>query len=221
MAEFQGVDSLGRPGTALGDAPEHEALGELGDGVRADEVGRLRVEAVGEVPAAVQHVAVTVHAVPHVERGAGRQVLLAVRRGLLDVLPDRRVGVLEIDLLAPEADRVRRRGVDRAELERGLGARRRLRIGVVADQERDRHPEQQAQRAAAGLGERRPDRRHERAPRVGVRGHVDQDGHQHDRHVEREHAEGHGRLDAVLEEQGGHDQNQGSLEELPAGRRHR
>ena len=212
---------LGQAGAALGDAPEHEALGELGDRVRADEVGRLRVEAVCEVPPAVQEVAVTVHAVPHVDGGTGRQVLLPVGRRLLHVLPDRGVGVLEIDLLAAEADRVRRRGMDRAELERRLGPRRRLGVSVVTDQEGDADPEDEAQRSAAGLCQRPPDRRHEGPPGVRVRRDVDQHRHQRDRHVQREHAEGHGRPDAVPEEECGHDQDQGGLEELPAGRRHR
>ena len=199
---------------ALRDAPEHEALGELGDRVRADEVGRRRVEPVGEVPLPVEEVAVAVDAVPDVGRRARREVLLPVRGILLDVLPDRGVGVLEVDLLPAEADRRGRRRVGRAELERRLGDGRRLGVRVVADEERDQDPQQEPQGPPAGLGEHRPDRGDEGPPRVGVRRDVDEDGDHRDGHVEGEHAERHGRLDAVPEQQGRPDDDQDGLEEL-------
>src|SRR5688500_2706168 len=54
---------LGQANAALGDAPEHEALGELRDGAVVAEVERRGAEAVRVVAFAVERIAVTRQAV--------------------------------------------------------------------------------------------------------------------------------------------------------------
>src|SRR5436309_627946 len=80
----------GEAGPALGDAPEHEALGELRDRAVVLEVRGERVEAGCEVSLAVEVVAMTRETVPVVDVFAIREV-----RGEQDPhrLPERMLGV--------------------------------------------------------------------------------------------------------------------------------
>src|SRR5688572_7490064 len=71
-------------GAALGDPPEHEALGELRDRAVVLEVGRERVEPRRIVPLPVQIIAVAGHAIleidPPADREMRRRISLAAER---------------------------------------------------------------------------------------------------------------------------------------------
>src|SRR5262249_7529675 len=122
---------LRQAGTALRDPPEEECLLEHRDRSGILEVGRRRIEAGCEVSFAVEVVAVAVHAVADVDLPALGDVLLELRR----VLAQRVLGPRDVELLAPELNRRRRRRVHGAELGRRLRPGCRLRVSVVADQQ--------------------------------------------------------------------------------------
>src|SRR5215510_11072291 len=95
---------LGQSGPALRDPPEEERLLEHRDRARVLEVRGRRIEAVREVPLAVEVVAVAVDAVAHVDLFPRRDVLL--ESGL--VLAERVVEPGDLDFLAAELDRAGR-----------------------------------------------------------------------------------------------------------------
>src|SRR5207244_4855351 len=96
----------GKAGPALGDAPEHEALGELRDGAVVLEVRGERVETGCEVSLAVEVVAMTRETVPVVDVFALREV----RGEGVGVLPQRVLESRQRDRLAPKRDPGGRRG---------------------------------------------------------------------------------------------------------------
>src|SRR3989475_3966227 len=93
-------------GPALGDPPEHEALGELRDGAVVLEVRRQRVERRGVVPLAVEIIAV-----------AGEAILV------VDALPQSAVGGEGVPLVAQRV--LEPRQGHRLAPERDVGGRRR------------------------------------------------------------------------------------------------
>src|SRR5438034_1549517 len=115
----------GEAGPALGDAPEHEALGELRDRAVVLEVRGERVEAGCEVSLAVEVVAMTRETVPVVDVFA----ICEVRGEGVGVLPQRVLESSQRDRLAPEGDLGGRRGMDRAQVRRGRYGRRDLAVG--------------------------------------------------------------------------------------------
>src|SRR5437016_987635 len=88
-----------QPRPALGDAPEDEALGELRDRAVVLEVGRQGIEPRGEVPLAVQMVAVAGYAVLIVDATPDREVRRHLTRAA-----QRIVETDERDRLAAERD---------------------------------------------------------------------------------------------------------------------
>src|SRR3989441_8004125 len=105
------------------------------------------------------------------------------------------------------------RSVHRPQLGRRLRPRGRLRVGVVAEEQRDDDEEREPNVALVGLHERRPDRVNELAPGVGVGGDVDQHREQDDRHVELDDAPRRGRADTKAQDDEGGDEDQDRLDE--------
>src|SRR3989475_35402 len=120
----------GEAGPALGDAPEHEALGELRDRAVVLEVRGERVEAGCEVSLAVEVIAMTRKTVPVVDVLALREI----RGEGVGVLPQRVLESRQRDRLAPKRDLGGRRGGDRTQGRRRRDGRRDLTRGGQADQ---------------------------------------------------------------------------------------
>src|SRR5216117_3855547 len=119
----------GEAGPALGDAPEHEALGELRDRAVVLEVRGERVEAGCEVSLAVEVVAMTRETVPVVDVFALREV----RGEGVGVLAQRVLESRQRDRLAPKRDLGGRRGMDRTQVRRRRDGRRDLAVGDESD----------------------------------------------------------------------------------------
>src|SRR5207248_1120626 len=105
--------------TALGDAPEEESLLQHRDRARILKVGGRRIEARREVAFAVEVVAVPIDAVADVDLAAFRHVLAELR----GILAQRILRARDVELLAAELDRGRRRRVHGAQLGRRLRLR--------------------------------------------------------------------------------------------------
>src|SRR5437867_1220478 len=98
-------------GAALGDPPEDEAFGQLGDGAVIGEGERRRTEAVPEVSLSVEPVSVTGKAILVVHSFAGAEMLLQRPAASERILQAR-----QLKALAPEGDLSRRCRRDRPEL---------------------------------------------------------------------------------------------------------
>src|SRR2546425_286107 len=120
----------GEAGPALGDAPEHEALGELRDRAVVLEVRGERVEAGREVSLAVEVIAMTRETVPVVDVLALREI----RGEGVGVLPQRVLESRHRDRLAPKRDLGGRGGVGRTQARWRRDGRRDLAVGDEADQ---------------------------------------------------------------------------------------
>src|SRR6266566_4440277 len=144
----------GEAGPALGDPPEHEALGELRDRAVVLEVRGERVEAGREVSLAVEVIAMTRETVPVVDVLALREIC---GEGV-GVLPQRVLESRQRDRLAPKRDLGGRRGVDRTQVRRRRDARRDLAVGDESDQRGHPREHHRAHQLEPRLDEHRPDR---------------------------------------------------------------
>ena len=164
----------------------------------------------------VEVVAVAIHAVLDVGLAARRDVLLEARL----VTAQRIVDAGDVDLLAPELDRTRRRRVHRAQLRRRLGGRRRLRVGVVTEQDRQHDRECRPHEPPARIDQRGPDRADEGAPGIRVGGDVDEHREEHDGQVDLDHAPGRGGPDAEPQYDEGEHDDEDRLDEARAEEAH-
>src|SRR5947208_15632447 len=119
----------GEAGPALGDAPEHEALGELRDRAVVLEVRGERVEAGREVSLAVEVIAMTRETVPVVDVLALREI----RGEGVGVLPQRVLESRQRDRLAPKRDLGGRGGMDRTQVRRRREGRRDMGVCDASD----------------------------------------------------------------------------------------
>src|SRR2546429_6333230 len=150
----------GKAGPALGDAPEHEALGELRDGAVVLEVRGERVETGCEVSLAVEVVAMTRETVPVVDVFALREV----RGEGVGVLPQRVLESRQRDRLAPKRDLGGRRGMDPTQGRRRPDRRRDLAVGDASDPPGHTRAHPPAHQLEPRLDEHRPDRLLEATP---------------------------------------------------------
>jgi hypothetical protein len=110
--------------------------------------------------------------------------------------------------------------MDGAQLRRGLRLGCGLRVGVVAEQERHDDQKREPREALVGRDQGRADRPHELAPRVGVGRDEDQDGQEHDRHVERQYAPRRRRPNGDAEDHEREHENEDRLDEARAEEAH-
>src|SRR5438132_8310218 len=139
----------GEAGPALGDAPEHEALGELRDRAVVLEVRGERVEAGREVSLAVEVIAMTRETVPVVDVLALREI----RGEGVGVLPQRVLESRQRDRLAPKRDLRGPAGGGRNQVRPPPGGPRYLAVGPESDQRghpRGAHPTAPPEPAPAG-----------------------------------------------------------------------
>src|SRR5689334_9718109 len=180
--------------TSLCDAPEDVALGELSDCAVVGEVRRRRAEAMSEMSLPIQVIAMTGDAILIID-AAPLAEMIVHRSGLAQRILEPR----ELERLAAEGDLPRWRGMNRAELDRGVDAWSCLLISHETEQHRHSDEQAHSQPSFILIDERRVQRLLELAPPPLLAAHEDEDADDGNEHVLKHDAVRHRRALALEE----------------------